>query len=172
MVLRYYKRNMQFSAESFFNKRAKKEPSGSGSYRITSDDIVAGARERRFSADWGRVSPVPSELMQQVTHFVDRLAIPLIACQRYTAEFYRLGHFRIIVGVEKDKVVLHDPVSISGRFQDWPWEKLADYWRPTEGGKVTGGVGIWIAIAPITENPLLPDQPNRWRYRAWRPTIG
>jgi len=171
MVVRYYRPSKltKFSQQKMFSRQSEHEPLGTGNYRITGDNIVSVARGRGFHAEWGRVSPVQEVLINEVTHFVDKLHIPLIACQRYTNDAYMLGHFRVIIGVEKSGVVIHDPDQrTGGASQEWTWGKLLDHWKQS-GPNVTGGVAIWIANDPISPNPLAPDQPNAWDSYPWSP---
>ncbi len=171
MVVRYYRRSKstKFSQTKMFRSFAEHEPLGTGNYRITSDNIISYARNRGFHAGWGRVSPAQEVLKNEVTYFVDNLSIPLIVCQRYTDDLYKLGHFRVIIGIEETGVILHDPDQKSGgAHQEWTWDKLLDHWKQT-GPNVTGGVTIWIANDPIPQNPLSPDQPNAWDSHAFSP---
>jgi ABC-type bacteriocin/lantibiotic exporter with double-glycine peptidase domain len=172
MVVRYYRPSKltKFSQAKMIRLRSEHEPLGTGNYRITTDNIVSQAHGHGFGADWGRVSPVQEVLTKQVTHFVDKLRMPLIACQRSNHD-YMLGHFRVIIGAEKTGVIIHDPdEGRGGARQVWTWDKLLDHWKQT-GPNVTGGVAIWISNDPISPNPLAPDQPNAWDSHPWSPSL-
>jgi predicted double-glycine peptidase len=171
MVIRYYRPSKltKFSQEKVFRSFAEHEPLGTGNYRITADNIVGSARNRGFNAGWGRVTPERDRLKNEITNLVVERRIPLIACQRYTDEFYTLGHFRVIIGVEEDAVIIHDPdPKTGGPNQEWAWSKILDYWKQTSLN-VTGGVGIWITNDQTFQSPLAPHQPNSWDYHRWRP---
>ncbi|MGD9544979.1 C39 family peptidase [Methylocystis sp.] len=164
MVFRYYRPSKltKFNQDRIFRTLAKREPMGSGSYRINGDDLIETARKRGFCAGWGRVHPNLRALRAQTVEIVVNRGIPLIACQRFTNARPELGHFRVIVGVAADYVVVHDPhPEFGGAAQKWSWEKISDYWRYT-GLNVTGGVAIWVAPEPLPDNLLCPGAPNPW----------
>lgn len=170
MVYRYYNRSKlsKFSQKKLLKRLGEFEPHGSGNRRLSADDIVATARERRLHAGWGRVSLVQQDMAAQVKFFVEEKKVPLIACQRFSDESFTIGHFRVIVGFDEDGAILHDPYpDIGGAFQKWPWDKLLDYWKQT-GHNVTGGVVIWVAQELIA-NRLAPDMPNLWDQQRWMP---
>ncbi|MGB8275701.1 MAG: papain-like cysteine protease family protein [Alphaproteobacteria bacterium] len=171
MVFRYYRpsRSLNFSQMKLFKKQREREPHGSGSYRITTEELVTVAQNKRFHAGWGRVSPDAVILAQQVRHFVETEQVPLIACQRYTDAEYTIGHFRVITGIDDKAIQFHDPCpKTGGESIVWPLNRFIDHWKQT-GQNVTGGVAIWIAKSPFKNNPLLPDLPNPWDHHQWRP---
>ncbi len=97
----------------------------------------------------------------QISHFIHIEKIPLIACQKYTDRLPLLGHFRVIIGIENNEVILHDPCpDTGGQNLIWPIKKLREHWKRT-GNNVTGGVAIWIS-KEMVESPLGLNLPNDW----------
>jgi Papain-like cysteine protease AvrRpt2 len=166
MVIKYYSQASPFSQRKFVRRLGEHEPHGSGKLRISTQDLVNAACARRFLAGWGRIKPDVKTLMRQLDCFLNA-GVPVIACQRYTDAEPQLGHFRVIYGLEGQRVMIHDPCpKTGGRDLCWSVETLFDYWRQT-GLNVTGGVAIWIAKERPKISALLPDQPNLWDNFKW-----
>jgi predicted double-glycine peptidase len=162
MVYKYFRPSKlsKFSQEKVFRNLLETDPHHAQKVRITTDDIVATAHRKGFSAKWGRVSTNKQELVEQLRFFIEEQKIPVIACQRSAIDPL-LGHFRVIIGINGDEVILHDPDRANGgKAIKWSVENLLDQWKST-GKNVTGGVLIWIAKKPI-DDPLGPDLPNPW----------
>ena len=127
---------------------------------VKGDVIVDYARKREFMSDWGRVRPDPVELVKQVKHFTETENLPIIVCQQWRQN-PNLGHYRVVIGIDDEGVVFHDPEpGVGGPNLQLSLSEFMDQWRPT-GGNVTGGVAIWIANREIL-SPLDPGQPNLW----------
>ena len=103
------------------------------------------ARSKGFKTGWARANwsnPLDSiSLLQLLTD----AGIPVIVCQKFTEEQPLIGHFRIVLGVDKEKIYLHDPnPEIGGPNIEWAIEKFIDFWKPT-GDNVTGGILIFVS---------------------------
>jgi hypothetical protein len=132
MVLCHYLPNVYFSQHEMFWRLAEREPSGSNNFYIKSVNIIAEAGKYGLLAGWGRASPDRDEMRRQVTYFVNKRRIPLIACQRYANHQSEIGHFRIIIKAGRTGVTLYDPCTKNGGpDQQWSWETLLDFWRQT-----------------------------------------
>jgi ABC-type bacteriocin/lantibiotic exporter with double-glycine peptidase domain len=160
MVYKYFRPSKQsvFNQSKVFHRLRTPTPDGANT-RITSESIVQLAKERKFFADWGRVSPDIIKMNKQINFFIKK-KLPLIACQQWHKD-RSLGHFRVIAGIEDDQIVFHDPEVGTGGSR-LPYLNFIREWRPTEGGNVTGGVAIWISKEPLRETPLGSDFPNPW----------
>jgi hypothetical protein len=143
------------------SKNLKADGQGPGRHVMTTDDLVKLARGRGLNADWGRVNIAGAEMVAQISRFVGELKIPLIACQRNHLNAGARGHFRVIIGLEDDEIIFHDPdPETGGASIRWPLPRFIDHWR-TYVPNVTGGVAVWIATTSI-DSRLSPDQPNLW----------
>jgi len=162
MALRYVGKKGPFSQVKYYKKLAETEPHGSGTLRVTTEHVVALAKNRGLSAAWGRVSPEIQELSDQLRYFLHDQKLPLIACQRKCDDEPHLGHFRVIVGLDRNEVVFHDPCPRSGgRALRCPLGLFRDQWAHT-GANVTGGVALWLAKQVPQNDSLEPGFPNRW----------
>jgi ABC-type bacteriocin/lantibiotic exporter with double-glycine peptidase domain len=166
MVYRHFRPSKlsKFSQKKIF-ERLKEPVPGGGAQRVSTDSLVTEALKRRLSAGWGRVNPSPERLIEQVRFFTESEKIPLIACQQWHAN-PNLGHFRVIVGIDENEVIFHDPEpEHGGKAQHLAIPQFIEAWRLTPGGNVTGGVAIWIAERALA-SPLDPDLPNAWAEQA------
>lgn len=136
------------------------DPHTTGQQLITSDTIVAVARSQGFKAGWGRVGTKPSVIGAQILDAVNA-GIPLIACQRPTPDDTASGHFRVIIGIRSDGVLLHDPDPIvGGPTRIATIVEMMKLWCGN-GANVTGGVAIWISERRVRLR-LGPNLPNPW----------
>ena len=150
-----------FSQQKIFRKLVCPAATDPTKGKINSDDIISAAVNRKLHAKWGRVSLEPQERLEQLTYFLTAEVVPIIACQRFTAEEPKLGHFRVLLAADANSVTFHDPhPQTGGEGLTWAIDKFVDFWRFTSPD-VTGGVAIWIADREL-QSPLDPDQPNRW----------
>jgi hypothetical protein len=106
MVLSYVAPDLPFSQDAFVREHLQSNGEGS---EITTDHITAGARDLGFESDWGRVSPDPGRMMEQISFFLEQ-GLPLIGVQRFKPDGVR-GHFRVVIGLNKGHpaVKMHDP---------------------------------------------------------------
>lgn len=143
MVYKYYGR------ESFFQQELMKryqelEPHGSGNFRLSTSNLVNDAREKGFNAGWARANWRSTTDVLALLQWSLNSGVPLIVCQKFTVEQPLIGHFRIVVGLDKENVYLHDPnLEIGGKNLKWPISKFVDFWQET-GQNVTGGVFVFI----------------------------
>lgn len=144
MVYKYHGLN-NISQQELMEKYQEFEPHGSGNFRLTTDNLVADARSKGFNTGWIRAnwsSPIDSVSLLKL--LIDN-GISIIVCQKFTNEQPLIGHFRIVLGVDKEKVYLHDPnPDIGGANVEWGIEDFIDFWKPT-GDNVTGGILIFIS---------------------------
>ncbi len=144
MVYNYY--GLQgVSQQDLMEKYQELEPHGSGNFRVTTDDLVADARSKGFSTGWARVNWSNSDDSISLLQLLTNAGIPIIVCQKFTEEQSLIGHFRIVLKADKEKVYLHDPnPDIGGANIEWSIEKFIDFWEPT-GNNVTGGIFVFIS---------------------------
>jgi len=65
-------------------------------------------------------------------------------CQRFSDKSPLIGHFRIVIGLGNDTIILHDPhPKHGGEAVRWNKERFIDFWKKT-GKNVTGGVFVVI----------------------------
>jgi hypothetical protein len=108
---------------------------------MTTDNLVHDARTRGFNSGWARVNYSSAEdSVGLLKVLVKGKKIPVIVCQKFTETQPLIGHFRIVLGMDKKNVYLHDPsIEIGGANISWPINKFMDFWQPT-GANVTGGI--------------------------------
>jgi len=142
MIYRYYGiKNV--SQEKIYEEYRELDSHSPGNYLMTTDNIVIDARKRGFASFWGRADYDNIEnTVKLLKVFIEKLKTPVIVCQKFSEEEPLIGHFRIVLSLDKDFIYLHDPY-IGVRFQKWPIQKFFDFWKPT-GLNVTGGVFIII----------------------------
>ncbi|WKZ24586.1 MAG: papain-like cysteine protease family protein [Patescibacteria group bacterium] len=148
MVYKYYGLN-DVSQEEIYKKYKQLEPHGTGNFRITTDALVADSLRRGFLSFWNKVDyNNPDECFNLLQFLTKKSKIPIIVCQQFTKneEHKDLGHFRLVVGVDKKNKIIyvHDPhKELGGQYQKWSLDKFVDFWQPT-GQNVTGGVFVII----------------------------
>lgn len=143
MVYKFYGLN-SVSQEELFNAYQELEPYGSGNSRMTTISLVQDAQKRGFQAGWIQVDYLNSQKsIDDLKTWIDS-GVPLIVCQQYTKQLSKLGHFRVVIGIDKDNVYLHDPSGdIGGANLIYSTDKFMDFWQQT-GDNVIGGVFVWI----------------------------
>ncbi|MDD5147429.1 MAG: papain-like cysteine protease family protein [Candidatus Daviesbacteria bacterium] len=134
------------SQEDILKRYQELEPHGSGNIRITTDSLVLDARKRGFRSFWGRVDYSNVEnSMNLLKTFIEDLHLPIIVCQKFTEDQPLIGHFRIVLGINKNVVYLHDPHrEKGGPYRKWKTQQFMEFWQPT-GNNVTGGIFIIIS---------------------------
>lgn len=144
MVYRYY-RLKDVSQSNLYDTYRVLEPHGSGNLRFDTDSLVADASGRGFLASWKRARYEDKKsVINLFKELVQKNKLPIIVCQKFTDEQPLIGHFRVVVGISREKVYVHDPhVTLGGAYQEWPVEKFIDFWKPT-GQNVTGGIYVVI----------------------------
>lgn len=144
MIYKHYGLN-NISQLEIMNKYQENEPHNSGNLRITSDNIVADALSRGFLSFWARADyRNRKSVINLFKILTQKSQIPTIVCQKFSDNQPQIGHFRIVVGLEDDNFLIHDPnTSFGGANQKWGIDKFLDYWQPT-GLNVTGGIFVII----------------------------
>jgi predicted double-glycine peptidase len=149
MVYRYYG-TANVGQSHLYKKLRKKDCSSekkirrSSAWCVYTEDLIDDAKERGFSAkydvfDVNDARKMKSQLLRHL-----RRGVPIIACQRYTADERYIGHYRVIVAVTEKAVIVHDPCrKIGGPSQSWPLDPFMSYWRRS-GPNTRGGVGILV----------------------------
>jgi ABC-type bacteriocin/lantibiotic exporter with double-glycine peptidase domain len=146
MIYRYY-RISPVDQNDIFNAYKELEPHGSGNFRMSTDSLVRDARRHGLDAGWERANfRSTQDSIAQLRLWVEERRVPLIVCQKFTDRSPLIGHFRIVLGLDRGDIVLHDPSpEVGGAALRWPEAKFMDYWQPT-GENVTGGVYIWSRL--------------------------
>jgi ABC-type bacteriocin/lantibiotic exporter with double-glycine peptidase domain len=163
MVYKFYRPSKlsKFSQQKMYRKLQEETPD-KAKIRVHGQSIVELARDRKFESDWGRVSPDETVLNDQIKFFVEQESIPFIAIQQWHKD-PQYGHFRVVIGLEDNFVIFHDPEPDVGGSNLLPITDFLEQWKPTRGGNVNGGVAIWIAQGVPLVTPLLdPNLPNPW----------
>jgi predicted double-glycine peptidase len=141
MVYKYYGKS-DVSQEDIYNKYQEIEPEFGKVSRISTANLVSDAQSRGFQSFWKRVNYLDRDEALSVLKTYLNLKIPVIVCQQFTKKSPKIGHFRVVFGVDdEDNIYFHDPRF--GGFKKWPIEQFMDYWQPT-GQNVTGGVYIIV----------------------------
>ncbi|MDP3953271.1 MAG: papain-like cysteine protease family protein [bacterium] len=145
MIYKYYGEE-DISQDKIFEKHKSKDLEESGVMGIATDDLVDDARERGFISYWGRADVSNKEdSLRQLRKFLDR-KIPLIVEQQSTSD-KKLGHYRVVFGVDNKYVYLHDPDDrddeLGGASVKVPIDRFMELWHKT-GKNVTGGLFIFI----------------------------
>ena len=162
MVFRYLRPDLTAVGPSLFFNNRETDPTGKTPFRMSSDSIVEAARSRGFFAGVGRVSQNHSRRYDQLSYFIDRCKVPIIACQSASEQHPQVGHFRVLTKVTLKEVTLHDPLqSRGGPDQIWSGSKMFKFWK-FSGPNVTGGIAIWIANEQLRNDMLDPADPNLW----------
>ena len=73
------------------------------------------------------------------------LDLPIIAVQQWPQNPL-IGHFRVVVGVTDESVIVHDPEQVKGG-SVWPFANFLSAWQMT-GINVASGAGLVIHRAP------------------------
>ncbi|RJP43623.1 hypothetical protein C4587_02685 [Candidatus Parcubacteria bacterium] len=133
------------SQEKLYSEYQGLEPHGSGNYRMTTDNLVSDARKKGLNSFWARANYESSDDVKNLLETLTKqLRIPVIVCQKLSDQYPQIGHFRVVLSIDKDNISLHDPSpDIGGASQKWPIQKFIDFWKPT-GQNVTGGIFIVI----------------------------
>lgn len=144
MVYQYY--GLQnISQQELMDKYQELEPHNSGNFRLSVDNLILDARSKGFNAGWIRANWGDVTESISLLRMLLNAGVPVIVCQTFTNEQALIGHFRIVLGVDKEKIYMHDPSSeIGGANIEWPIEKFLYSWRQT-GNNVTGGVLVFIS---------------------------
>jgi hypothetical protein len=114
-----------------------------GASGIGFGDLVAAARLRGLWIDWLRLAgtePLDADIaLGLVRRCVETDRCPIIICQRYTAAWPRVAHYRIVVGIDRKRVFLHDPCPhTGGAFQPRRFADFIEDWKPVDGSFITG----------------------------------
>jgi len=143
MIYRFYG-FYNVSQQEIFETYSELEPHGSRNLRITTDNLVRDARSKGFNARRERVDySNEKECITIIENFFAK-GIPIIVCQKFTNAQPKIGHFRIVLGIDSSNVYLHDPNSeMEGPELKWPIKQFIDCWQPT-GQNVIGGVYVII----------------------------
>ncbi len=144
MIYRYYGLK-NISQEQIFKEYKDLEPHGSGNFMIATNDLVLDAKKRGFYSYWKRTDYTNlASSMSLLSHLIEDCHIPIIVCQKFTEQQPQLGHFRVVFGIDKNVIHLHDPYRKTiGKNQKWSYQKFMEFWQPT-GSNVTGGVYVVI----------------------------
>jgi len=151
MIYGYYDQK-GFSQKELLEKYQELEPHGSGNFRLSTNNLVVDAREKGYNAGWARAGWHSGPDVVALLRTMVSSKVPLIVCQKFTAEKPLIGHFRIVIGIDEENVYLHDPSpEVGGENLKWPIDKFVDFWQET-GQNVTGGIFVFIT------RPYLGDQ--------------
>ncbi len=136
----------EVSQPDIMKKYEEPELEGSTNTMIATGNLVQDATGKNFVSFWGQVNYQNTEhAVGPLKLFINEMCIPLIVCQQFTEERPKLGHFRIVLGIDDDTVCLHDPdPQTGGKNLSWPISKFMKFWQPT-GKNVTGGVFVFIS---------------------------
>lgn len=98
--------------------------------------MAESAKEFGFSYFWGlAVLNNRKNALQPIREFVSR-SIPVVVCQKVSEENH-WGHFRVVVGVGKSFVELHDPAK--DKMEKMPISRFMELWGQTSNDEVLGG---------------------------------
>lgn len=147
MVYRFFGLN-NVSQEEIFNKYKKQNPESlNNDFYVLTQDLVEDAISQGFKNSYiNRINLLDKgEILNNIQDFLKR-GIPMIVCQQFTKELPRIGHFRIILGLSKNKetIYVHDPhPQFGGDIKKWSTDQFINFWKPT-GDNVTGGIYIIV----------------------------
>ncbi len=144
MIYKYY--DLQgLSQQDLMEKYKELEPHGSGNFMLSTDNLVLDARSKGLNAGWIRANWQDRIGSISLLRVLVDSGVPVIVCQKFTEGQPLIGHFRIVLGIDEEKVCLHDPsVETGGANIEWTVEKFMDFWKPT-GQNVTGGILVFIS---------------------------
>jgi predicted double-glycine peptidase len=143
MVYRYFGIK-DVSQEEIYEKYKKLEPHNTGNFRLDTESLVADAQNHGFRSDWKKLDLSSKDYVFQALSLLVENDILVIVCQQFTEEDKIIGHFRVVVGVNDGKIILHDPhPKIGGPNLEWSVDKFINLWEET-GLNVVGGVYIYI----------------------------
>ena len=161
MVYRYFKPSKlsKFSQTKVF-ARFEVPTDDKLASKVDGASIIKLAIERGFSANWGRLNPIPERLLEQIEFFTETAKVPPIVCQQWQGNTAR-GHYRVIIGVSGRNIVFHDPEDgRGGASMSLPVEAFIEQCKPVLPD-VTGGALIWFAQTDLV-TPLDPKDSRHW----------
>jgi len=151
MVYKYYGIE-NISQEEIFNG-SKKHDIGNGRFILKEETLVSDAENRDFCAQILQFTFENIKDMAETLNVSIECKIPLIVCQQ-SEENSVLGHYRIVIGVDKKNIYFQDPnMRKNFKYMKWPHEKFFNHWKPN--GKTVLGNTCTIITKKGTKVPYV-----------------
>ena len=126
MVYKYYGLNNVTQSEIF--DQSEKFDMGNGELILKEETLVSDAKNRKFSAAIFKATfSGIKDGASYLKNFIDE-DIPVIVCQQWEINS-EIGHYRVVIGVDKKFVYFHDPnIENGGKCIKWRHEKFFSHW--------------------------------------------
>lgn len=140
MVYQFY--DLKQTQVDIWQRLSKPRQEAAGKF-IDSKTIVMDSIKQKFCYFAGHVVWQNKDLATQVLRKFINLGIPVIICQRWR-ENSKLGHYKIVIGIEKDGVIVNDPESETPKSKIF-YKSFMYKWERINGStEVLGGEFVTI----------------------------
>lgn len=128
------------SQQALFDNLKQPHPLHDGVMGIALPNLVALMLDEGLHADWWRASPKledSSSIIEVIRRHVEDFKAPILVCQRYGVNWPGLVHFRVVVGIDRKKILLHDPCPVwGGGYQPRRHRAFLEDWEAQDGSFV------------------------------------
>ena len=136
MVYKYLGLNDQ-NEDIIWDRLKEPRPSRRGEYFLRTVPMAKDSQNYGLSYFMGKaVLDAQLSLLQPLKEFLS-LSIPIIVCQRISSE-NTLGHFRVVIGVEKNNIYINDPLLSKGKTTK-NIDEFLSLWKNANNEEVVGG---------------------------------
>jgi predicted double-glycine peptidase len=127
----------ELTEEVLWDKLSLSRPGGGPDERyLRTLPMAQSAKEFGLSYFWGlAVMNNKKNTLQPLKEFISR-AIPVVVCQKISEE-NQWGHFRVVVGVGKGFIYLHDPHE--DKMEKMTTARFMELWKSGSNNEVVGG---------------------------------
>lgn len=142
MTYKFFRKSGQ-TETVVWNRIKTPRPSNPSEFYTDTQKIVEDAKSLGFSYFVGHavINSSNKLALQPIKEFLS-LGVPVIINQQIS-ETNNLGHYRIVLGITKNEIILNDPLENQGKIH-FTKAKFMSLWQRNTNGEVPGGVFIAI----------------------------